>query len=93
VRHVADRPGHDRRYALDCAKIRGLGWEPRLPFETTLDETVDWYRAHRSWWGPIKSGDYLDYYRRQYAGRPAASITTPAAERPRPPAPRRSAPA
>jgi dTDP-glucose 4,6-dehydratase len=66
VRHVADRPGHDRRYALDCAKIRAIGWEPRTPFEAALDETVDWYRAHRVWWEPIKSGDYLDYHRRRH---------------------------
>ena len=77
VRHVADRPGHDRRYALDCAKLAALGWRPRTRFETALDETVDWYRAHRSWWEPIKSGDYLDYYRRQYAGRPAAPAPAP----------------
>jgi len=78
VRHVADRPGHDRRYALDCAKLEALGWTPRTTFETALDETVDWYRAHRSWWEPIKSGDYLDYYRRQYAGRPAAATPSSA---------------
>jgi dTDP-glucose 4,6-dehydratase len=72
VRHVADRPGHDRRYSLDCARLRSLGWEPRTVFETALDETIDWYRENRSWWEPIKSGEYLEYYRRQYAGRAPA---------------------
>ena len=66
IRKVADRPGHDRRYALDCARVRALGWTPRTPFARALDETVAWYRANRPWWEPIKSGAYLDYYRRQY---------------------------
>ena len=65
VRHVTDRLGHDRRYSLDCAKLRALGWAPRARFETALDETIDWYRARRSWWEPIKSGEYLEYYRAQ----------------------------
>ena len=66
VRHVTDRPGHDRRYSLDCAKLRGLGWSPRARFESALEETVGWYRSNRAWWEPIKSGEYLEYYRRQY---------------------------
>jgi dTDP-glucose 4,6-dehydratase len=69
VQHVADRPGHDRRYSLDSAKLRSLGWEPRRPFEDGLAETVEWYRANREWWEPIKSGEYAEYYRRQYAER------------------------
>ena len=73
VRLVADRPGHDRRYSLDCARLRALGWSPTTRFEQALDETIDWYRHSRAWWEPIKSGEYLDYYRRQYAGRPAAA--------------------
>ena len=69
VRHVTDRPGHDRRYSLDSSKLRKLGWEPRQPFEDGLARTVEWYRENRSWWEPIKSGEYLEYYRRQYAER------------------------
>ena len=69
VRHVTDRPGHDRRYSLDTSKLRGLGWEPRQGFDEGLADTVAWYRDNRSWWEPIKSGEYLEYYRRQYAER------------------------
>ena len=69
VRHVADREGHDRRYALDAAKARALGWSPRVPFANGLAETVAWYRQHEGWWRPIKSGEFADYYRRQYAHR------------------------
>ncbi len=69
VRYVTDRPGHDRRYSLDSSKLRSLGWEPTRDFEEGLADTVDWYRSNRSWWEPIKSGEYLDYYRRQYAER------------------------
>jgi len=69
VRHVADRPGHDRRYALDTAKLRGLGWEPQTSFTEGLAATVDWYRRERAWWEPLKSGEYREYYRQQYAER------------------------
>ena len=69
VRHVTDRPGHDRRYSLDSAKLRRLGWEPQRAFEDGLAEAVEWYRANREWWEPIKSGEYAEYYRRQYAER------------------------
>jgi dTDP-glucose 4,6-dehydratase len=69
VRHVADRPGHDRRYSLDCAKIGALGWRPKRTFEDGLAETVAWYRERRDWWEPLKAGEYRDYYRRQYAQR------------------------
>ena len=69
VRHVDDRPGHDRRYSVDSARVRALGWDPRREFEPGLAETVDWYRENRAWWEPIKSGEYLDYYKRQYAER------------------------
>ena len=70
VRHVADRPGHDRRYSVDSTKLRGLGWEPRRSFdEGGLEQTVDWYRSNRAWWEPIKSGEYRAYYERQYADR------------------------
>jgi len=70
IRHVEDRAGHDRRYALDDSKLRGLGWAPRQSFgETGLTETVAWYRDNRAWWEPIKSGEYREYYERQYAQR------------------------
>jgi dTDP-glucose 4,6-dehydratase len=69
VRPVADRAGHDRRYSLDTTKLRGLGWSPQVEFEQGLADTVEWYREHRDWWEPIKSGDYRAYYERQYADR------------------------
>jgi dTDP-glucose 4,6-dehydratase len=69
VRHVEDRPGHDRRYSLDSSKLKKLGWRPERTFENGLAGTVAWYRESRAWWEPIKSGEYLDYYRRQYADR------------------------
>ena len=70
IRHVEDRAGHDRRYAIDDAKLRDLGWAPAHSFgETGLRETVDWYRGNREWWEPIKSGDYRRYYEEQYATR------------------------
>jgi dTDP-glucose 4,6-dehydratase len=69
VRHVEDRPGHDRRYSVDASRLRALGWELRREFAEALVETVAWYRDNRLWWERIKSGEYLDYYKRQYADR------------------------
>jgi dTDP-glucose 4,6-dehydratase len=69
LRSVADRVGHDRRYSLDTTKLHGLGWAPETSFEDGLRETVDWYRSERAWWEPIKSGEYREYYARQYAER------------------------
>jgi dTDP-glucose 4,6-dehydratase len=70
VRMVDDRPGHDRRYAIDSTRIRDLGWTPRHSFDRGgLAETVDWYREHRAWWEPIKEGEYRRYYETQYAHR------------------------
>ena len=69
VRHVEDRPGHDRRYALDSSKLRGLGWEPQQELADGLERTVAWYRDHRAWWEPIKSGEFRAYYEQQYAER------------------------
>jgi len=69
VRHVTDRLGHDRRYALDCSKARGLGWSARVDFANGLQETVAWYREREDWWRPIKSGEFREYYERQYALR------------------------
>jgi dTDP-glucose 4,6-dehydratase len=69
VRHVDDRPGHDRRYSLDDSKLRGLGWSPERSLDAGLADTVAWYRENRAWWEPIKSGAYREYYARQYASR------------------------
>jgi dTDP-glucose 4,6-dehydratase len=69
VRHVEDRPGHDRRYAMDGARIEGLGWRPRTSFEQGLKETVDWFVANESWWRAARSGDWDAYYERQYGSR------------------------
>jgi dTDP-glucose 4,6-dehydratase len=66
IDYVADRPGHDRRYSLSSAKVRALGWEPRVRFGEGLEQTVAWYRENSWWWEPIRSGDYRAYYERQY---------------------------
>jgi dTDP-glucose 4,6-dehydratase len=68
IRHVKDRPGHDRRYAIDCSKAeRELGWAPKMAFEQGIRETIQWYRDHKDWVDTIRSGEYLKYYERQYA--------------------------
>ncbi|HZK67269.1 MAG TPA: dTDP-glucose 4,6-dehydratase [Chloroflexota bacterium] len=67
LRFVKDRPGHDRRYSVDCSKLRTLGWEPTRDFDQGLEETVRWYVENESWWRPLKSGEYLEYYRANYA--------------------------
>ncbi|MFH0963534.1 MAG: dTDP-glucose 4,6-dehydratase [Planctomycetota bacterium] len=70
VRHVEDRPGHDRRYAIDPSRIeKDLGWKPRIPFQEGLRQTVQWYLDHKSWWQRVKSGEYLHYYETQYGKR------------------------
>ncbi len=69
IEYVTDRPGHDRRYSLSSDKIRALGWEPSVHFAEGLEQTVAWYRDNAAWWEPIRSGEYLAYYERQY-GRP-----------------------
>ncbi len=70
VRRVEDRPGHDRRYSLDTAKIEALGWRRRWSLADGLPATVAWYRERRDWWEPIKrSAGYRAYYERQYAAR------------------------
>jgi dTDP-glucose 4,6-dehydratase len=71
IEPVADRPGHDRRYSLDTAKLRGLGWTPRVPFEQGLRDTIAWYRANEWWWRPIKEADpaFRSYYEAQYGRR------------------------
>ncbi len=69
LRHVTDRPGHDRRYALNCEKITTLGWTPRFPFGEALKSTVGWYRENASWWRKIKSGEFRAYYEKMYGAR------------------------
>jgi dTDP-glucose 4,6-dehydratase len=67
IEHVRDRPGHDRRYSLASEKIRSeLGWEPRVRLTEGLERTVEWYRHNEWWWAPIRSGEYREYYERQY---------------------------
>lgn len=69
IRPVEDRPGHDRRYSLSALKIRGLGWQPSIPLEQGLSNTIDWYRSQRAWWERIKSGEYRKYYSEMYGRR------------------------
>ena len=70
ITFVSDRPGHDRRYALDCGKItRELGWRPLFSFKDALAATVDWYIENEQWWRQIKSGQYAKYYQRMYSKR------------------------
>ena len=71
--YVSDRPGHDRRYALDSTKLRGLGWEPRIDFEKGMEGTVRWYVEHEEWWRPLKSGEFWAFYQRNY--RPASGAS------------------
>ena len=74
IQYVADRPGHDRRYALDCRRIHDeLGWQPRWAFEPALAATIEWYRNHAEWWEPIKAGAYRAYYEQQYGQRGKAT--------------------
>ena len=70
IRYVPDRPGHDRRYAIDCQKIETqLGWQPAVSFADGLAETVQWYQTHTDWIERIRSGEYRDYYEKQYGTR------------------------
>lgn len=69
LEHVTDRKGHDRRYSMDCSKIQRLGWRPEVDFDQGLRETIRWYREHQEWWKPLKSGEFDEYYRRNYADR------------------------
>ena len=73
IKHVPDREGHDRRYAMSAQKARQLGWTQQVDFKTGLEATVRWYLDNKWWWRKIKTGDYLDYYKRQYAERLAAA--------------------
>jgi dTDP-glucose 4,6-dehydratase len=66
IEYVADRPGHDYRYALDITRITELGWEPRVALAEGLELTVDWYQRHPKWWRPLKTGEYWEYYKKNY---------------------------
>jgi dTDP-glucose 4,6-dehydratase len=66
IEHVEDRPGHDRRYSLASTKLQQLGWRAETSFEQGIERTVAWYRDNEDWWGPLRSGEYREYYERQY---------------------------
>ena len=70
IEYVKDRPGHDRRYAIDSSKIENeLGWKPEHNFEEAIAETIEWYKNNEEWWKRILSGEYQEYYKLQYDGR------------------------
>jgi len=69
IQLVKDRPGHDRRYSIDAAKLRALGWAPRMDWDEGMALTVKWYRDNEWWWRKIKTGEFLEYYRKQYQER------------------------
>jgi dTDP-glucose 4,6-dehydratase len=69
IRHVEDRPGHDRRYSLNTSKIQALGWQPRHTSEEAIRKTAVWYRDNEWWWRKIKEGDFKEYYQLQYGER------------------------
>lgn len=82
VREVEDRPGHDRRYAMDGTKLAALGWLPSTTFEAGVASTIDWFRANEGWWRAARSGDWDGWYERQYGrrlanGRAAAAVGSP----------------
>lgn len=70
IEYVADRKGHDFRYAMDCSKIqKELGWEPKMEFTEGLSKTIEWYKNNEEWWKNIKSGEYKNYYEKQYGSK------------------------
>jgi dTDP-glucose 4,6-dehydratase len=71
IRYVADRPGHDYGYALDTSKIQALGWRPEVDFSKGIELTARWYIDNQDWWRPLKSGEYWEYYKKNY--RPLAN--------------------
>ncbi len=73
VTHIEDRPGHDVRYALDCSLVHELGWDPKVPLEQGLKETIDWYIDNRAWLDDVTSGAYKNYYEEMYASRIATA--------------------
>ena len=73
IQPITDRPGHDRRYAIDNARVRALGWQPGHTFAQAIEKTVKWYVDNEWWWRAIKNGEYVEYYKKQYAGREVPS--------------------
>jgi len=69
IQYVADRPGHDYRYALDVTRLTNLGWEPQVDFRDGLVQTARWYQDHPEWWRPLKSGEYWDFYKKNYKAK------------------------
>ncbi len=74
VRHVSDRPGHDRRYSMNVDKLRALGWQPKYDPKEAVAEAARWYAANRAWWEPIRSGAFREYYEKQYAERLSGTV-------------------
>jgi dTDP-glucose 4,6-dehydratase len=66
IEYITDRPGHDRRYSLSAARLESLGWKAAVNFDEGIERTVTWYRENAWWWEPIRSGEYREYYERQY---------------------------
>jgi dTDP-glucose 4,6-dehydratase len=75
--HVRDRLGHDQRYAVDTRKLRALGWEPTVSLEEGIGRTVHWYTSNQDWWRPLKSGEFWEFYSRNYKPLPPASLPRP----------------
>ena len=75
VRHVTDRPGHDRRYSMNVDKLKTLGWQPEYDPRQAVAEAARWYEGNRSWWEPIRSGEFRAYYDQQYAERLAGQTS------------------
>lgn len=69
IKWVADRPGHDWRYSIDCSKIRNMGWDTAMDWDEGIEKTVCWYRDNESWWRKIREGDFQEYYEKQYGNR------------------------
>jgi dTDP-glucose 4,6-dehydratase len=76
IRHVTDRPGHDRRYAMSGQRLAALGWSNQMPFEAGLRRTIEWFAANEPWWRAVRSGDFEAYYERQYGDRLAGAAGT-----------------
>jgi len=69
IEYVKDRPGHDLRYAIDFSKLKKLGWQPEYKFDDAIRETIRWYKQNEWWWQPLKTGEYLEYYKKQYSNK------------------------